>query len=55
MTKSNVFKDDVLHDRVAIITGGSSGLGFGMASAYQTLGAHVVLIGRDAEKLAHAC
>lgn len=54
MTNSSVFKDDVLHDRVAIITGGSSGLGFGMAAAYQTLGAHVVLVGRDSEKLAHA-
>jgi NAD(P)-dependent dehydrogenase (short-subunit alcohol dehydrogenase family) len=51
---SSVFQDRVLDERVAIITGGSSGLGLAMATMYQRLGAHVVLVGRDADKLARA-
>jgi short-subunit dehydrogenase len=38
-------------NKVALITGGSSGLGWSLATAYVGAGARVVLIGRDAVKL----
>ena len=41
-------------NKVALVTGGSSGIGFGIASHLATLGAHVIITGRDAEKLAAA-
>ena len=40
-----------LHGRVALITGASRGLGFGMAQALAQAGAHVVLNGRDTARL----
>jgi len=43
-----------LDGRKALITGGGSGLGFAMASALAAAGARVVLVGRNAEKLARA-
>ena len=52
--KPLVFRPDVLEDRCAIITGGSSGIGLGIAEVFHTLGAHVVLVGRDATKLEQA-
>src|SRR3546814_11252477 len=54
MTASAVFKEGVLSYRVGIITGGSSGLGLGMASLFQELGAKLVLVGRDIAKLERA-
>jgi NAD(P)-dependent dehydrogenase (short-subunit alcohol dehydrogenase family) len=41
-----------LAGRVAVITGGSSGIGQGMASALARAGAQVVLIARDSRRLA---
>ena len=38
-----------LHDRVAVITGGSKGLGAAMAAGLASAGAAVVLVGRDGE------
>lgn len=46
-----VFRDDVLAGRTALITGGSSGIGLGIAEVYGLLGANLVLVGRDADKL----
>jgi len=40
-----------LSGRVAVVTGGSSGIGAGMASALAGAGARVVLVARDAERL----
>jgi NAD(P)-dependent dehydrogenase (short-subunit alcohol dehydrogenase family) len=43
-----------LDGRVAVVTGGSSGIGAEMASALARAGARVVLIARDAERLGAA-
>src|SRR5579871_3572517 len=43
-----------LHNKVAIITGGGSGIGKAIASAFVREGGHVVIAGRDSKKLALA-
>lgn len=43
-----------LEGQVAVVTGGSSGIGGAMATAIARAGARVVLVARDAERLAHA-
>lgn len=43
-----------LKDKVVIITGGSSGIGYAMAHEFGRLGAKVVISARDKEKLDHA-
>jgi gluconate 5-dehydrogenase len=40
--------------RVAVVTGGSSGIGYAMAEAIGRAGAAVVLVARDAQRLAEA-
>ncbi|MFD7923459.1 SDR family oxidoreductase [Streptomyces sp. NPDC059740] len=45
---------DTLQDKVAVITGGSRGIGLGIATAYRAAGAHVVIAARKAAGLAAA-
>lgn len=44
----------MLQGKTIIITGGSSGMGLGMAKQFVQEGANVVITGRDAERLANA-
>ena len=48
-------KEDLLANKVIIVTGGGSGLGFAMAAAFLKLGASVAICGRNQEKLVEAC
>jgi len=54
--------EQMLKDKVAIVTGGSAGIGKAIARAYVTHGAKVVIVGRDQERgeraladILHAC
>jgi NAD(P)-dependent dehydrogenase (short-subunit alcohol dehydrogenase family) len=42
-----------LDGKVLVVTGASSGIGFGIAQTASEAGANVVLVGRDKERLAH--
>ena len=50
----SVFRDQILAGRVAFVTGGSSGIGLGVAKMLAVQGARVMINGRNAEKLAGA-
>ncbi len=50
-----VLYGELLVGRTAIITGGSSGIGFAIAEAFLRNGASVIIVGRDKGKLDSAC
>lgn len=50
----SIFKDDILAGRVALITGGGSGINLGIATELHAHGARVALLGRTKEKLDNA-
>ena len=50
----DIFRPDLMQGKVAFITGGGSGICLGIAKAYVSLGCHVAIFGRNAERLASA-
>ncbi|HEX5436510.1 MAG TPA: SDR family oxidoreductase [Gemmatimonadaceae bacterium] len=51
MTDGSVFRAGLLNEQVGIITGGGTGIGFGIAELLGALGMHVVLASRTTEHL----
>jgi NAD(P)-dependent dehydrogenase (short-subunit alcohol dehydrogenase family) len=51
---SSVFRENLLEGKVALVTGGSSGINLGIAKRLLTQGARVVIVARDPERLARA-
>lgn len=48
-------KESILDGKVALVTGGSGGIGFVIAQKYAKCGAKVIITGRDEEKLKKCC
>lgn len=51
----NLAPNELLKGRVALITGGTSGIGFHIAKAFLRSGAAVIITGRSEERLRRAC
>jgi NAD(P)-dependent dehydrogenase (short-subunit alcohol dehydrogenase family) len=45
---------DDLQGKIVLVTGGASGIGFAVAKAFAAAGSHVVIVGRNRERLEHA-
>jgi peroxisomal 2,4-dienoyl-CoA reductase len=54
VTQPAVFRPDLLAGKVALITGGGTGIGLGIASALASTGAHVAIASRKPEHLGPA-
>jgi peroxisomal 2,4-dienoyl-CoA reductase len=54
MSDTSVFRAGLLDGQVALVTGGGTGIGFGIAELLAGLGAHVVLASRKPENLERA-
>ncbi len=50
MTARLVFRPDVLHGKVALVTGGGTGIGFGIARCLASAGADVLLTSRHEDE-----
>ena len=48
---ASIFRGQLLEDKVAFVTGGSSGIGLRMAERFAEHGARIMLVGRKQEKL----
>ena len=51
MEQTTVFRAGLFDGQVALITGGATGIGFGIAELLGSLGAHVVIASRKPEHL----
>ena len=49
--KNTIFRDDALKDCRILVTGASSGIGANAVKLFSDLGAHVILVGRNVQKL----
>ena len=47
--------NEMLRGRAALVTGGTSGIGYEIAKAFINAGAKVVITGRNEQKLSKAC
>lgn len=54
MTATTIFRDGLLNGRVALVTGGGTGIGFGIATSLAHAGADVAIASRKPEHLAPA-
>jgi len=51
VTEASVFRPDVLRGKVALVTGGGTGIGFGIASCLASAGANVAIASRKPDHL----
>lgn len=54
-TMASVFRPDVFSGKRVLVTGGATGIGFGISRGFAAHGADVVLVSRNKDNLASAC